>query len=296
MQKPAHYEPLYRKGKEYITIKKYRTAYLTFQQILTHLPNYKDTKDLSDEALHNALITIAIVDFSNSTPSKGVETLLQSQVEKKMNELNSPFIALIDTKNAERIKSEQLLSLEGNVDNKVSVQAGKMYGVKALLTGSVKQYHLVDDKLNKTQKKGYLKEKIVEKVNGEDKSKDVYHKTTYNEFNQQRSISCSFQFKLISAETGAVLVTDAIQITASDAIHYAIYEGNKRNLYSGYWEAKEKDSPNDEVKKSDSEKRELDNLLNGRTQLKSWDVLKQEVNQSIAQKVAQKIKAYDPEN
>jgi tetratricopeptide (TPR) repeat protein len=294
--KTAHYEPLYRKGKEYLTVKKYRTAYNTFQQILTKELNYKDAKELSDESLNNALITIAIVDFSNNTSAKNVETLLQSQVEKKMNEMNSPFIKLIDSKNAERIKSEQLLSLEGNVNNKVSVQAGKMYGVKALLTGSVKQYHIVNGKLNKTQMKGYLKEKITEKVNGQEKTKDLFHKTNYYEYNQQRSVSCTFQYKLISAETGELLVTDAIDITASDAIHYAHFDGNERNLIPGYWESKDKDSTNDVVKDNVSDKKELAGLLTGRIQIKSWDVLKQEVNQSIAQKVAQKIKAYDPEN
>lgn len=296
MLNTAHYEPIYRKGKEYLTVKKYRTAYNKFQLILTKIPNYKDTKELSDEALQNALITIAIVSFGNKSSVPNAATLLESSVEKSLTEVNSPFIKLVDQKNTERIQSEQLLSLEGSVNQKVSIEAGKMYGVKALLTGEVKQMTVDQGKLKKEVKKGYLKEKVVEKVNGEDKTKFVYHKTNYFEYSQQRKVSCSFQFRLISAETGEILVSDAINLIKEDAIDYAEYSGDNKKLIPGDWERKDKDLPADSVDDSTTSKRQLDNLLNANKQIKSVQVLTQELNVEIAQRVAKKIKDYDPEN
>lgn len=295
--KTAHYEPIYRKGKELMQIKKYRSAYHSFEKILSKIPNYKDTKELSEKALEQALITIALIDFANKTGYSQFSVAIQGKVEQSLIGIKSPFIKLIDRSNTEHIKSEQLLTLEGKVDNAVSSKAGKMYGVKALLTGQVDKVDFNQGKLEKKAMKGYLKEKVVEKKEGEpDKITYIYHKTYYNEFSQKHSIYCTFQFKLISAETGEIMVSDVISLLVDDEINYASYEGDSKNLVKGSWSHKDKDASTDVVKDNAADNRELASLLNGDRQIKSMEQLSQELTKMIAEKVALKINSYDPEN
>jgi hypothetical protein len=294
--KTAHYEPIYRKGKEFMLIQKYRSAYYSFKKILDKLPNYKDTKELSEKALNQALITIALVDFANKSRDPRFSATIQSKVEQRLIGSKSPFIKLIDRSNTQHIKNEQLLTLEGKVDSDVSAKAGKMYGVKALLTGQLDRVDFNQGKLEKNLRKGYLKEKVVEKKEGEPEEVTYnYHKTYYNEFSQSNSIYCTFQFKLISAETGEVMVSDVITLSIDDQINYATYDGDIKNLVKGSWTHKDKDTATDLIKDNVNDNKELATLLNGRKQIKSMDELSQEITNSIAEMVALKINLYDPE-
>ncbi len=296
LRNTAQFEPIYRNGKELLNIKKYRGSYYKFQEILTKVPNYKDSKELSDLALSNALITIAIVDFKNNTRQKGIELQIQSKIEKKIAELKSPFIKIVDRSHTEKITNEQLLTLEGKVDGPNSSKAGLMLGVKALLVGEIINYKTSAGELQKNEKKGYIKETIKPAEGSQDPVKYKYHKTVYYEFNQERTVLWEIQFKLISTETGEILTSDAFSFSTSDKINYATYEGNKTNLVPGYYESKDKNSPNDLVKDTPEEKRKLDQLLGGRQTIKSIDELSNDAQNEIAKQVAEKIKKYDPEN
>lgn len=295
LKKKAHYEPIYRKGKDYLEHEKYRSAYYNFQDILVNLHQYRDSKELSDIALSNALLTIAIVDFSNITKYSNLEKQLQSNIEKQLSEVNSPFIKIVDRDNKERITSEQILTLLGNVDEAVSSKAGKMLGVKALLIGELQEFRINDGRLKKGEKKGYIKETITETKNGEKVKKTVYHKVKYYEYEQSRSITCKFQYKLISTETAEVLVSDIITATANDKIQYIKFEGNDSKLVQGYWENMNKKSSKDEVRDNYSDNRYVQKLLDGRTIIKSIDNLKVDINKNISQRTATKINNYDPE-
>jgi hypothetical protein len=276
-----------------LAIEKYRSSYLKFQEILSKLPNYKDSKELSDLALSKALITIAVVNFSNRANQKGIESLLQSRIEKLITETKSPFIKLVDRSNSQQILREQVLAMEGKVDDPNSFKQGKMLGVKALLTGEVKQYNINISQVEKVEKKGFIKEVIKAKDGFKDSV--IYKKTQYFEYSQSNSLFCHFQFKLISAETGEVMVSDALSVETSDRISYATYEGNKANLVPGYWEFKDKPSKNDLIKDDLIEKNKLNEQMVSRRQLKTLDALSLEVQKSISHQVVLKIEKYDPE-
>lgn len=295
LKKTAHYEPIYRKGKNYLNQQKYRLAYYSFDKILKDLHTYKNSQELLETALSNAIITIAFIDFTNISRYPNIEKQLQSNVEKQLSEVNSPFIKIVDRDNNERITSEQLLSLQGQVDEVISSKAGKMLGVKSLLTGQLQEYTIYNGSLKKSEKKGYIKEIKTEVKNGEKVEKTVYHKVNYYEYNQSKSITCKFQFKLISTETAEVLVSDIITVTADDEIHYAKFDGNNKNLVKGYWESSKKKSSKDEVDDNYSDNKKLQRLLNGRSNIKSIDKLKIEISNYIGTKTATKVEKYDPE-
>jgi len=163
LKNTAHFEPIYRSAKEFMDVEKYRKSYYKFQEILGKLPNYKDSKELRDKALINATITIAILDFKNRSSVRSVHNELKGVVQKSITESDFPFIKIIDRENTEEILSEQLLSLEGNVNEDLSAKAGKMLGAKALLTGEVIKYKISQGQLTKTNKRAYIREKITKK-------------------------------------------------------------------------------------------------------------------------------------
>ncbi len=295
LKQKAHYEPIYRKGNEYMRQDKNRSAYFEFKKINDNLSDYKDSKELMDQALKNALFTIALVDFKNHTNQMDINKQLQSLIEKDITNKNSLFIKIIDRGSQDRITEEQMLTLEGKVDPNVSSKAGKMLGVKAFLMGDVLSYTVHKGNLARTEKRGYIKEtKSVEK-DGQKKEEYKYHKTKYFEFTQENKVSCRFQYKLVSAETSEVLLSNIVNMDASDQIHYARYQGDKKNLVPGYWKDMKKDLPEDVVKDNSSDNRELRRLLNASQSIKSTDVLQRELNSDIAKKATSKIVDYDPE-
>lgn len=295
LKKTAHYEPIYRQAKTDLLNMKYRSAYYGFDKILNKLNQYKDARELKQEALSKALITIAMLDFKGTANYASQIKQLEASLQKELTASSSPFIKLVDRENTNTIKDEQLLTLEGKVNSTISANAGKMLGVRALLTGEINNFSVVKGSLKKHKKTGYIKEKIVTKKGETEEVTYKYHKTNYYEYTQTNHVSCGFQFKLISAETGEILVADSFTKTADDKIHFAEFKGNKKNLVPGHWESIKRDSPKDEVKDDTYSKRKLDRLLNAPREIKPVESLTHEVNAAIASKTARKIENYDPE-
>lgn len=296
LKRKAHYEPIYRKGKQQLLNEKYRSAYRSFKEIIDALTNYKDARELMNESLKNAIITIAVADFNNLTRYTNIQKQLESTVEAELNKLNSPFIKIVDRDNNEQITSEQLLTLEGKVDETISSKAGKMLGVKAIITAEVQEYYENEGSLKKEEKKGYLKEVKTIKKGEEEIEKTIYHKTKYYEYKQSHKVVCRIQFKLISTETSEILVNDAFTVAADDEIHYITFNGNGKNLVRGNWVSLKKDSPKDEVVDNNHSNKELQRLLKANKRIKSIEILKSEVLGDISKKVAKKIYNYDPES
>ncbi len=295
LKNTAHYEPIYRKAIEFYNTEKYRSAYYRFNEVLKAMPMYKEANHLMNKSLENALITIAIVEFKNSSRIANAEIALNSRIKSDLLKIDSPFLKIIDRENSERINEEQMLYLEGNVNKDVSAKAGKMLGAKYLLTGVLEELVIQPGKLKKEIKKGFTQQKYTKKEGEEEITYYVYNKVKYEEFRQSRKVYCRFQFSLISAETGEVVLSDVISYNAESKVHYIKFEGDRKNLYSGTWVSKTKDSTKDVVNKSDNDYKKVQNLLKANKSLKTIASLKNETNNKIAKSVANKIEIYDPE-
>lgn len=298
LKKTAHYEPIYRQAKEKYNTQKYRKAYLLFETVSKGIPNYKETEELLKNSLEKALVTIAVADFKNNTNFQNqIAVNLKNNIKKNILNIRSPFIKLVDNENNQLIKTQQLLYLQGKTDKQTSAKAGKMLGAKYLLTGVIEKVSIQNIPLNKEQKKGYIEEK---KVTRDEKTKTetvnyYYHKVNYFEYNQEKSVYIKFNYSLVSAETGEVVLSDILASSNSDAIRFAIFKGEKRKLLPGYWKYKNIDSPEDEIYNSQVAYNQLQMLLNAEREIKSMEQLANEINNKLANDVAQKIKYYDPE-
>lgn len=290
--KVSRSEPLYRKGRELMDAGFFRQAYHSFNEIITKQGIYKDSRDLRDEALLKAQLTIAIGKIDNRTRTRNAELLVESSINSALSNLNNPFVKIVDIKNTQQFIDQQAQSTTLGSDIKV----GQILAVKAILNGSVIRFDMVDGRTEATTKRGYIKEIVTYKDKaGEEKKDTKYHKVSYTETTRSNSASISIQYQLSSTETGAVLVSDAINTSRTDEIHFATFNGNTKNLVPGHWEYSDKDSPKDRIEDNPTAVRNLQQLFSAKQTIKTADVLKNEALTEIANRVAQKIGQYNPE-
>lgn len=292
--KVSQCEPLYRKGHESLTSGLYRLAYANFNQIITTHGNYKDSKDLRDEALSKGMVTISIATIENRGNYKEAGQLIESKIIREISALNNPFIKVVDSKNTQQFITHQ----QQGVSAGSPIQVGQIFSAKTIFNGTIIKFDTKDGNLTKVEKRGYLKEEVTTKAKetGEEKKETRYHKVTYFEFQKENKSEVSFQFKLSSIETGIILISDALNLNASDAIHYATFEGDKNKLVPGYWEFSNKTSPKDKIEDNPTAVKTLKNLLSAQQNIKTISSLQEELTESIAKKVAGKINQYNPEN
>lgn len=286
-------EPIYRKGFSYLESGFNRKAYHSFSNIITNQGTYKDAKELRDEALSKALITISIGGIKNLTRYDKANLLVESSVVNAINDLSNPFVKIVDTKNTDKFVAQQALSVSMGSDLKV----GQILAAKAVLNGSVVKHNLVTGRVQKSEQKGYIKDIITvkDKTTGEDKKETRYTKVTYELVSAANEASLSFQYQLTSIETGAVLVSDAINHSETDRISYANFSGDHKKLVPGNWVSATKDSPKDRIDDNSSSISNLRNKLNAKRTIKSPQELQGELLKEVGRKVAQKIDAYNPE-
>lgn len=293
LMKVSKCEPLYRQGHEFLNTGMYRKSYANFDQIIRTQGSYKDSKELRDEALAKGMVTISISKIENKTSYDNLETIIESKIKASLNNLKNPFVMVLNNKNTDQLVQEQQKGLNQGSD----IQVGKILAVKALFTGSITSFAVNEGRLNKQDKHGYLKEEIIVKdpVTGQSKKDYKYHKVTYTEYKQANRVTSSFQYQLTSTESSAIMVSDALDVNASDEIYFATFDGNINQLVPGYWERMDVDSPKDKISDSSSEVNFLQKLLSARRNIKSSETLKSELFDDLAGQVAKKINGYNPE-
>lgn len=291
--KVAVAEPIYREALSYMESGFNRKAYHNFSNIISTQGTYKDTKELRDEALSKALITISIGEIKDYAQNGKASLLVESSVVSAINNLTNPFVKIVDTKNTDKFVAQQASGVSMGSDVKV----GQMLTAKAILSGSVIKFNLVTGRVQKSEQKGYIKDMITvkDKTTGEEKKEARYTKVTYDVISARNEASLSFQYQLTSIETGTVLVSDAINHSANDGISYANFSGDHKKLVPGNWESATKASPKDRIDDNQSSINNLRNQLNAKKTIKSTALLQAELLEEIGQKVARKIDAYNPE-
>lgn len=295
LQNVAAYEPKYRAAVTQLENEKFRAAYYQFTKVPS---SYKDTEKLQAMSLEAGLFTIGLMKFENATNRAGGESSISAYVSENIMRLNNPFIKLIDRTHTETLINEQLMGLSGQTTEGTTVNAGELIGVKAILTGKLVSFSKEEVPLRKQQKKAWY-ERRIKKYNSETEKyyyENEYDKINYHEFYASNTVDISFQYQLISTESGEILFTDIIRLSDKDEVHYATADQNYRNIVPGYWKWQRKSHPSDEVSTSSLKRRNLKQLFKNNRKLKPTAQLADELFQKTAQKIAQKINLYNPED
>jgi hypothetical protein len=276
-------EPKYRRASEEMSTGAYRKAYYLFDDIL-RVKNYKDVQSLKKECQVKGAFVMAILPFENHTPSMSAAPKAHAYTLNALVNLENPFLRVVDRQNLQQILAEQNFSLTGIIDEQTAIEAGNLIGAKSLLIGTLIEYREERGQLKRVTMNGY--ESYSFKERGEDGKEKLgfrYKPVTYNQYTDKNSVYLSFHMKLISLETGEVLLSEVIEKQSVDQVSFASYAGDRKNLFS------QLDGRPDVSRAAVDE---MQNLLHARSELEPLSTLSNQSLVDLAQSLSTKVELY----
>ena len=107
-----------------------------------------------------------------------------------------------------------------------------------------------------------------------------YKAVRYSEYLQENKVYLSFNYRLVSLETGEVLVSKVVDRQEEDHMYYADYQGNRDALFP---------ARNGVVDPTERAKRDLRGLLTAPRAIKSVATLSQEAVRTASTNMAQAV-------
>jgi len=290
-------EPPYRDGNNQLDLNKNRSAYYAFKKVTSINSNYKDVKIKMEEALELAQYTIAILKFKNFSYERGAEARISSIMMDQLIKNKGPFLKILDRSSMDKIIKEQYLSMNGWVSGNGAVKTGELLGAKAILSGKIitvsKTAEAPKSKIVRAYKKRVVK--TYNKSTDSYTTNTFYDKVSYKNYQGYNNVRIVFQFMLVSAETGEVLLSDVAEKNTRSAVDYNIYGGNYKDLVPGSWEYTWKKTPSDKVDPSRSGVRNLRSKFTTSKTLMPMSSLMSEAFDTVGKTAAQKVYLYNPE-
>lgn len=280
-------EPLYRRGEQMMTLKKYRTAYANYTELMNTDASYKDALQRSKEAVWKGVLTVAFSDVYVQKPNRPFVDKIISSVKTKVQVANNPFLQIVELDQTQEIIEQQKIAMANNLD----FDAGNIIPVRGLLSCRLSYLNYTVSKVEKTKQKGFIR------TQNEDRTFS-YKKVYYYEYKQNATLSASFSYSVVSSETGLTLLTGVSSPTTSDNIHFVECPNyGVANLFSGSWENQgsaynpEKDVINDGFLARTA----FAVLKNGRTTLKTRSEMATPLVNQISKEMSTKLLKYNPE-
>ena len=229
----AYLEPLYDKGINAKSAERYREALGYFNKVSQRNSNYKEVAKLIPQVIEAGRFSVAVLPFVNSTNQNGLDAKLSAYALEALASVDDPFIKVVDRENLQQILDEQIFGLSGAVDENTAVAVGELMGANAIVTGTVLNYNLDRGKLKSANREAFESYQVKKFNEVEQKYfyETKYKKSSYQEFYNENKANISFQFKVISLQTGEVLLTKIIDQEEKDAVNFINYEGDASKLY-----------------------------------------------------------------
>ncbi|MBL0044102.1 MAG: hypothetical protein IPP33_06770 [Flavobacteriales bacterium] len=269
LQNIAYLEPLYRSGKDALDAKQYRKAYQDLLKVTNKDASYKDAAALRNSAVEKGRYSIAVLPFSGS--KKDLAARVQAYATTALTEISDPFIKVVDRENIQRILDEQRLGMTGVVDEASAVNAGKLIGAQAVLMGTLIDYREEIGQLKRSTKDGFASYQVKQpnpEVPGQMMIVTKYKPVKYTEYFQENKVVASYSYKLVSMETGEVLLSKVVDQEKKDNTYYANYDGERNTLFP---------ARNGLVETANRARQELQGLLNANREVKPVSSLSNEL-------------------
>ncbi len=298
LKKITEVEPLYNEAIENYSANQFKIAHEKFERVVKIKGNYKEAISYKKLALEEATMSIALlpIELSDSSDGKKLADQYYAQILKELLKRNNKYITFIDRLNTQKIIEEQKLGLSGLIDESSAAKTGELLGAKIVITGQLVNMKAVSNPVKAYSKQGYraYRVKKFSVIGSYYYYVTEYKKVTYKEYHGNTSVNTSFQFQMISVETGEVLLSDVFELSKQDKVDYALYEGDHRMLYGGSYKYKNLKSTTDEINNSIAQKQNIDLMLSSRhRKLNSIEKLKSSLIEEIAKKLADKIDLFE---
>ncbi len=293
----AKYEPVYRHGNQLMETSQFRSAYADFNTINSATKGYKNSLELQNTCLQEATVSIAILPVTYKYRSYRYYTNnVENQVVTELSKIKSPFYKVISK---DAITS--VPNWSSAKDHEMAIKFARKIGTfeaKSVLAASIDRYVRQSGKLNKEEKRGYLKE-LVEVTNKETGLKEIkakYRKVRYYEYKQSNVASITLRFDLDRIDKEELALSDSYSKEEKSAVHYAKFDGDYQKLVPGYWKYADKESAEDQIYDSEQAVKQLHALFKANKEATSIQKLEEIVLKDCALAVAKSIQSYQPEN
>lgn len=280
----ARNEPVYRQANIEMDRGKCRTAYFDFDRIIQDAGTYKNSKALKDQALKCAQYPIAIysppIKNAKADAAQFENTLLKSLLNK-----NNIFLKIYDLTTLNSRTESRLMSSSGKIDAASLKELNQKNGIKAVLILDYDAYIKNEGKMQKESKPGF--ERIV--AEGKDGVRSIYDKEiTYYTFAQQNAVSLNVSYKLVSATTGEIMISNRYRDAQDDEVYFATYDGDQNILFPATGSIGKYNVDEGGYKR-------LQALLNAETGIKSMEYLQSVLFNNLAGEIASDINNFNPE-
>ncbi len=280
----ARNEPVYRQGNSLLTDGKCRTAYFAFNDVVNDAGNYKDAVKLRETSLKCAQYPVAVGTLAPKGKSASAGEF-QSMLINRMIKQNNLFLKVYDLAALDNSISQSLLNNAGNLNRSQLQQLASKHGLKAVLFCNLSEFTQNEGKQKKVEKTGF--ERTTTKTStGQVSVSD--RQVKYEEVSQENLVSMTMNYKLISTQTGEILLTDYFTEQLSDETKYASYNGNSTILYPAV-------NSNGIFMVDDRNFQSLQSLLKAPKNIKSAASMTNTVFETASQKIAGNINNFNPE-
>jgi len=278
----AYLEPLYSEAVLNMSELQYRAAHNDLERVIQRRSDYRNARALRAECLEKGRYTIALMPFTNATNTVGLDARVAAYTLDALISVKDPFLRVVDREHLQVILEEQKLQLSGVVDDATAVRVGEIAGAQAILTGTVLSYTSQTGNLRSTQRDAYEAYQV-KRTNPEDNKvyfETRYRPVKYTEYFNFSSVNVSFQFKLISLQTGEIIKTDIIERNSQDEVIYGRYDGSASDLFPAAQAG---------VNLNRQDRQALQTMLNSRQQLRNQTELSNELFNAVSSQISRTI-------
>lgn len=291
----AKYEPVFREAREAMDDEKYYTAYSLFDDILSQHATYKNAASLKEQCLEKGQVTIALLPVKDGTGHYEATQMMQARFAGELNNMSNPFLKIVEQ--PETSTTGRRAEVRKLKDPAQDYEIKDPNAVKAHLHSTLMQFEASEGSLSHSEKRGYLKKenRYKDEATGEIKTRVTFDKVVYDEYKKVNKAFCRLSFKMVSSESGEILVADLASAGKQDEMHYVEFEGNAENLVPGYWRYRRRGSDQDEVKNNYKDIRALQRLVKAKRSIEPAQALSEKVMEQVAHNAARKINSYKPD-
>jgi hypothetical protein len=275
----------------------FRSAYFQFKSIVDAVGVYKNSIDLMNKSLQEAKLTIAIAPFKSSYASySSLATQVKNKLVSGISKIESPLYEVVAAPSFESNpfsrKAFQYDRSRGVVNSKTT------YNAKALIEGTVQNYHKRSGILVKKEKHAYLKRTVeyIDKQTKVKKKRTVYDKVKYYEYALQRKVSLILHYSMKRLDRDEIILSDTFNKEEMDQIKYAEFKGDYKRLVPGEWKSISKKSEDDRVYDNANAVKKLRADFTARKQAKSLSELENALIEKCVSKITSQVENYKPEN
>ncbi|MBV6647318.1 MAG: hypothetical protein KI790_17805 [Cyclobacteriaceae bacterium] len=205
---------------------RYGIALQFIEEVLSNQPNYMPAVRMRDQIGKLSDTPIAILPAT--TNRFGIDDKIRSHLVAAFLSLNNPMIRIVDRDNLGQVIDEQKRMVSGIIGQASAVEIGELLGAKYLLLTKVLNADLHQSPPTNQDLTAYVART---EMNSSGYPQVAYYPVKYQETSKTNTVHLTYQYQLVSTETGEVLAADVISETKQDEWIEYRYEGDPSALY-----------------------------------------------------------------